>query len=109
MALPKKHRFVGKLAIVKKRSLDGKLFRVVSFDGASREKHFAVVVSKKVNKSAVIRNKIRRRLQEGIRQLLPEISFGNYIIYAKKEILGQNYVIIKTELDKIFSNGAGRL
>jgi ribonuclease P protein component len=34
----------------------------------------AVVVSKKVNKSAVIRNRIRRRIYEIIRQADPELT-----------------------------------
>jgi ribonuclease P protein component len=45
----------------------------------------AVVVSKKVNKSAVVRNRIRRRLYEVVRSVAPRIN-GSYdlvfIVYS---------------------------
>lgn len=41
---------------------------------------FAVVVSKKVHKSAVGRNKIRRRFYEAIRSQLPYIKPGSDIV-----------------------------
>lgn len=40
----------------------------------------AVVVSKKVNKSAVARNRIRRRLYEVVRHLEPRIKGANDIV-----------------------------
>ncbi len=48
----------------------------------SHRKHsrFAVVVSKKVHKSAVGRNRIRRRLYEIIRQELPHIQSPHDIV-----------------------------
>lgn len=48
----------------------------------SHRKHsrFAVVVSKKVHKSAVGRNRIRRRLYEIIRQELPQIKTPHDIV-----------------------------
>jgi ribonuclease P protein component len=52
---------------------------------------FAVVISKKVIKSAVGRNRVRRRVYESIRSLLPEYTENNdciFVIYSKdiKEI-----------------------
>ncbi len=47
---------------------------------------FAVVVSKKVLKSAVGRNRIRRRVYEAIRAELPEYTVKNdciFIVYSK--------------------------
>jgi len=41
------------------------------------EGRVAVVVSKKVSKSAVVRNKIRRRIYEAVRLLQPRLN-GNY-------------------------------
>jgi ribonuclease P protein component len=48
---------------------------------------FAVVVSKKVSKSAVIRNRIRRRVYEAIRAELPDLTTPNdhiFTIYVKE-------------------------
>jgi ribonuclease P protein component len=52
---------------------------------------FAVVISKKVIKSAVGRNRVRRRVYEAIRSILPEYKEKNdciFVIYSKdiKEI-----------------------
>ena len=47
---------------------------------------FAVVVSKKVEKSAVGRNRIRRRIYEAIRLELPEYKTKNdniFVVYSK--------------------------
>ncbi len=42
----------------------------------------AVVVSKKVHKSAVVRNRIRRRLYEAVRQLEPQFKAPYDIVYT---------------------------
>jgi len=42
----------------------------------------AVVVSKKVHKSAVVRNRIRRRLYEAVRRLEPEFKGSYDIVYT---------------------------
>jgi ribonuclease P protein component len=62
------------------------------FNANSRgNQRFAVVISKKVIKSAVGRNRVRRRVYESIRSLLPEYTENNdciFVIYSKdiKEI-----------------------
>jgi len=50
------------------------------------KRRFAVVVSKKVFKSAVARNRIRRRVYEAIRTQLPSFTAANdyiFTVYAK--------------------------
>lgn len=51
-------------------------FIVLKFLPNDRRKHFrlSVVVSKKINKSAVARNQIRRRIYESIRHISPNIQ-----------------------------------
>ena len=46
------------------------------------ETHVAVVVSKKVAKSAVVRNRIRRRIYEVIRVHLPELSQPAQLVFT---------------------------
>lgn len=47
---------------------------------------FAIIVSKKVAKSAVSRNKIRRRLYEAVKTVIRDVKPGFVIlIYPKKE------------------------
>lgn len=71
--LSRKHRFHGRRslqAIYRHGKITrGELFSVKVLENPRREKYrCAIVVSKKVSKSAVVRNKIRRRIYEQIRQ-----------------------------------------
>lgn len=74
-----RHRFHGhnSLRNVYKygRSSRGGLFAVKYIANPKRKKYrVAIIVSRKVNKSAVVRNKIRRRLYEVVRLLGPGIK-----------------------------------
>jgi|SRR5665213_959907 len=74
----RKNRFhgYGSLKYVYKngRTVRGPLFAVKSVANNKRDSYrLAVVVSRKVNKSAVVRNRIRRRLYEGVGALGAEI------------------------------------
>lgn len=102
MALPKKYRIPG----VFKKGF-GKTYRQTIFNAVFLEnntgKRFRFVVDNKISKSAVIRNKIRRRMQEVIRSLLPKIKNGDYIFYAKQEILTKDQNFLKEEFEKVFN------
>ncbi|MBQ6486407.1 ribonuclease P protein component [Candidatus Saccharibacteria bacterium] len=73
------------------------------FNKNSRGKQrFAVVISKKVIKSAVGRNRVRRRVYEAIRLMLPEFPEKRdciFIVYSK-EIKDLEF----TQLQKIVKN-----
>ncbi len=65
----------------------------------------AVVISKKVLKSAVGRNRIRRRVYEYIRSQLPFID-GAYdiaVIVSSSELLTIPYGDVSSQLDDLFS------
>lgn len=64
---------------------------------------FGIVVSKKISKKAVNRNKTKRRLREIIRQAHIKPGF-DIIIIAKPEIIDKNYQDIKNELEDLFKN-----
>jgi ribonuclease P protein component len=74
-----RHRFhgYGSLKYVYRHghTVRGPLFAIKSVDNPKRKSYrLAVVVSKKVNKSAVARNRIRRRLYEGVREMEGDIG-----------------------------------
>ncbi len=76
--ISRKHRFhgYGSLKHVYKNgtTVRGPLFGLKALPNPKRDSYrLAVVVSKKVNKSAVARNRIRRRLYEAVRQLEGDI------------------------------------
>ena len=71
--------------------------------------HFGFTITKKIG-SAIVRNKIKRRLKSIIKELLKykdeyfDLSF-NYILICKKEIVRVSYHDLKNELiDKFKSN-----
>ncbi|MBQ9019768.1 ribonuclease P protein component [Candidatus Saccharibacteria bacterium] len=88
--LSKKYRFHSRGG-VRYTYKDGKTLRTknLSLVFAPNTRHhqrFAVVVSKKVTKSAVARNRIRRRIYEAIRHELNNYTIKNdciFIVYSK--------------------------
>lgn len=62
------------------------------------------VVSKKLSKSAVIRNRIKRQMREAVRLVLQKnkLKTGHFLlISAKKEILDQEYVEIEESVQQL--------
>jgi len=58
---------------------------------------FGLVISTKVSKKAVLRNKIRRRLRSIIGRMLPSIRSGQDVaILARKEVLEMTFEQIET-------------
>ncbi len=64
--------------------------------------HCAVVVGKKVDKRAVIRNKIKRQLIEIIQSLVSKDINYEIVLFAKKQIGAVEKEEIYKELDKAF-------
>lgn len=64
----------------------------------------AVVISKKVLKSAVLRNRVRRRVYEYIRQQMPRLN-DNYdlvVIVTASELLTMPADELTTQLEQLF-------
>lgn len=103
MALPKKYRLS-----LNKSSIIGRKYQAPFFSLVVKEntgdKRFAFVIGIKTAKKAVIRNKIRRRLQEAIKEFIPTLKPGDYVFYAKKAILDKNYNQIRDELKIFFTH-----
>ena len=60
----------------------------------------AVVVSKKTAKTAVMRNRIRRRFYAAIAPLLKNIKQGGLMVfYPKKEVATTPFLILKSEIE----------
>lgn len=75
------------------KTIRGSKISLVFADNSRNKQRYAVVVSKKVLKSAVGRNRIRRRMYEAIRLELPHIEKPVdciFIVYSK-DILDLEY------------------
>lgn len=64
---------------------------------------FGFVVGTKISKKATLRNKIKRRLTEIIKQNLDKIESGlDIIVVAKPKVIDKNYLEIKQSIDNLF-------
>jgi ribonuclease P protein component len=72
-----------------------------------KHSRFSVVVSKKVHKGAVGRNRIRRRLYEIIRHELPELKASTDIVLIvfSSEIIAMPHQELKETIQQLFSQG----
>lgn len=109
--ISRKHRFRGygslKYVYQHGKTVRGPLFGLKAIENPKRETYrLAVVVSRKVNKSAVARNRIRRRLYEAVRLLEADILrpydivltvFHSSVIEEPAELLAEQ---VKKQLDE---------
>lgn len=107
MALPTRHRLKKKkeFDLVKREGklIRDKLFSVLFFkDKTSDGPKFGLVVSKKIDKRAVERNRIRRLLAEAIAELLPETGKNlKFVILAKHTLKTATLSEIKETFKRI--------
>jgi len=79
-----------------------RFFGVLMLDKKDKEVKFGVIISKKISKKAVERNKIKRRLMEVLGRNLEKFGEGRRILFlAKKEVLGVKPDKIEEEINKV--------
>jgi len=114
--LPKKNRLDLKKEFFEiekeKNRLRGKFFDFLFFISKKplydnfQPPAFAFIVSKKIDKRATKRNRIKRVLSEAVRVFLPKIKPGvKGVFLAKKEILEENFAEIKNAVELVFKEG----
>lgn len=68
------------------------------------EKQFAFIISKKISKRAVDRNRIKRLLSESVRQNLGLININvRGVFLVKRAILDRKYEEVEDEVKRVFS------
>ena len=66
------------------------------------ESRFGFIVSKKISKKAVVRNRIRRLLSEAVQNLLSRMKQGfEGVFLAKREIAGKSYDEVFDEVERV--------
>tara|TARA_B100001964_G_scaffold243497_1_gene321649 strand:+ start:1530 stop:1871 length:342 start_codon:yes stop_codon:yes gene_type:complete len=77
---------------------------VIKYNFNKQETKIGFIISTKVDKKAVKRNLLRRRLRGVIKELLPKLKKGYYLlIIAKKTSLNLDFLSIKKKLIFAFS------
>ena len=79
-------------------------FRVsVVLDENVAESKYAVIISKKVAKTAVLRHKNKRKIYKIIRQIYPQFSQVKYgFVFIQRDIAGIDEDLLKSELLGVF-------
>lgn len=107
--IPFRNRFHGhnSLRFVYKngRVVRSRFATIKSITNLNRTEHrIAIIISKKVLKSAVRRNRIRRRIFEYIRNQLPRLN-NNYdiaVIVSSSELYSMPYGELSEQLEQLF-------
>jgi ribonuclease P protein component len=89
--------------VIKKGKKIEKDFLVLKFSRNSLDvTRTGFVVSQKVSKKAILRNKIKRRLREIMKINLPNLKPGyDLIFFTKKGIIEKNFLEIKDTVEQI--------
>ncbi|MDD5749423.1 MAG: ribonuclease P protein component [Patescibacteria group bacterium] len=107
--LPKANRLT-KNQTIKDLAQKGKSFFLPEFsikylakDNKGGDSQFAFVVSAKVDKRAVVRNRLTRQMREVVRSFLPNLSNGYFVlIIAKKKALNLDFAKIREQFSFAF-------
>ncbi len=103
--IPKKHR-LAKALEVKRTTARGRSFfspyAVIKYLSSSSPARLTVVVSTKVSKKAVTRNRIKRVTREEIRKHLPKFQPGEYVIIMKAAATKIPATELRSSMENLF-------
>jgi ribonuclease P protein component len=106
---PQKYRLLKKKdfqAVLKKgRFINNKFLYVKLIKNNKDNSCFGIIISKKICKKAVVRNKIKRQIREIIRKNIPVIinqEQFDLIIIPKKEIIEKSFTQIEEDINQMF-------
>lgn len=86
------------------KSAYDKYFLVKILKNNQGQNRYSIIISTKVSKKAVERNKIKRRIKSIFLKLEKKLELGyDVIVVCKKEILDIEYKEINNRMEKIFS------
>lgn len=85
------------------RSFFTKLMGVKILGGQAKNNRFGVIISAKVSKKAVERNRLKRQIREALRELNKKLLQGfDLAIIVSPNLLKSDFKAIKNELEKVF-------
>jgi len=103
--LPRKFRISRKeFSLVKKEGqrVSGPFFALLLKKGEGVKVGF--IISKKIDKRATVRNKIKRRLSQALLPFLPKIRPKTHIVFLAKKVLGEkNFLEIEREVKRMLT------
>ena len=108
--LPSKNRLTKKPDFEKVKAegelLSGRFFGILYTPNGLDLSRFGFIVSTRISKKAVLRNRAKRLMREAVRALLPEMKGGfDVLLLAKKETIKASQAQILKEAKKLFEKG----
>lgn len=105
--LPSKNRV--KRGEIEKSASNRRLFRgvmvsismVPGAENSNNSPKITVIVSKKIIKTAVSRNRLKRRIYSIMQEHLSHMQSGIYMIYIKKESKNASYRELKDDINNV--------
>jgi ribonuclease P protein component len=89
----------------KGKAITGGLFFLRFVKNNLNINRFAFIVSCKISKKSVLRNKIKRRLREATKQAEKETQQGfDFLITAKPTIIDRDFKEIKKDINEVFNS-----
>lgn len=106
--LAKKYRLTGR-SVLEEVKKEGTLYQADSFGVLVRKRtenkpsRFAFIVSTKISKAAVERNKAKRKLREAVKQKINKVADGYDVLFlTKRNTLDRKSKDITREVEKVF-------
>lgn len=101
----RKYRLLAKTSFSGAKVLDAPTFKLKILENNLLYNRFGFVVSKKVDKRAVVRNRTKRRFRSCLENMSAKIRTGNDMLFSiKKEAMGkktsEQCLLVKTMLKK---------
>lgn len=93
----------------KGRLYHDQLFTLITSPNQVGVSRIAFVVSKKISKKAVVRNKLKRRLRHGTRHFLNALPANDYLLIAKSQLKLASFPQIINTLEKVLPSPSDRV
>ncbi len=83
------------------KSFSSRMFKVKTSINGFKFNRYGIVISTKVSKKAVVRNKLKRQIRTIIKNFDKEINNGvDLVIIVSPATLNQKYAFIKSEIER---------
>ena len=104
----KKQNRLGKITKTKENKLfTSPLFNVRISDNKESQIKFAFIVSKKIDKRAVIRNQTKRVLRSAVEGIINRLKLGeNVIVISKKQLVPEQKEEVSESMKALFGKAA---
>lgn len=99
----KKVNRLSSIGIRAKNKISTPLFNL-SFSSNNQElSRFSFIISKKIDKRAVVRNRTKRKIRAVIEEMIGRIGAGrDFVFYLKNETVGASRDNIRSEINQVF-------